>query len=139
LLIGAFVDGSVTGITGVMTLLTVPLLAPDGNPVSWSPNLLVVPVLGGLLSTFLTIQKALANTSTFMAELRGVPVITTTVLGGTEKTPGQVITKSPVATVFEQHVALPPAPTPTPVLPPELRAQVEALIETHLKGEQARG
>ena len=130
LLISALVDGSIAAITGVMTILTVPLLAKDGAAVPWSTSLLVVPILGGALIFAKTIQSAMAQTSTQIAELRGKPVITTTTLPGQSGEIPQIITKTPDRTVFEQHLArrhddpplwppppLPAMPRPAPEIP----------------------
>jgi hypothetical protein len=139
LLISALVDGSIAAITGVMTILTAPLLSKDGAIVPWSTGLLVVPILGGALIFAKTIQSAMAQTSTQIAELRGRPVITTTTLPGQSGEIPEIITKTPDRTVFEKHLArrhddpplwppppLPPAPPPAAPLPPLVASPEQA-------------
>jgi len=88
LLISAFTDFVITAATASITVISAIAVNPDwGAHVSWA--MFIAPVLGGVIAGARTVQQALKASPETTAQLKGQPVVVTTV------TPDTVVTTLP--------------------------------------------
>jgi membrane protein implicated in regulation of membrane protease activity len=85
LLISAFTDFVITAATAAGTVIAAIAVNPDwGAQLKWT--LFIAPILGGIVAGARTIQQALKATPETTAQLKGQPVVVTTITPDTAVT-----------------------------------------------------